>query len=389
MTGEPMLASRAGQAGSAPQPSGSSAARTGREVRLDRVTKRFGSVQALSPLSLTVPGGALFSLLGPSGCGKSTTLRLIAGFEQPDEGRILVDGQDISALPPNKRKLGMVFQNYSLFPHMTVAENIAFGLKMAGCSANEIRARVQSALDVVRLSGVGDRYVTQLSGGQQQRIALARSIVTNPGVLLLDEPLGALDKNLRESMQFELQSLQKSLSVTAILVTHDQEEALTMSDLVGVMEAGKLVQVGKPQDVYERPRTRFVAEFLGASNILEARLEASQGREVRARANGFVLEATVGEGQSPQQGGDIVASIRPEKIRLNHAMPPGENRISGRITGHAFRGSYHAFQIKADEIDRVLFAYVSPRELGDAGTFEQGSSVVAHWRPEDVVLLGS
>ena len=230
------------------------------------------------------PRRVAVALLGPSGCGKTTTLRIVAGFERPDQGRVRVGGRDITGLPPNKRGLGMVFQNYSLFPHMTVAENIAFGLKMARRPPSEIETRVARALETVRLSGFGDRYIHQLSGGQQQRIALARSIITNPSVLLLDEPLGALDKNLRESMQFELHSLQRSLGITSVLVTHDQEEALTMSDFVAVMHVGEVLQIGPPDEVYDRPRTRFVAEFLGTSNILAATVTASRAGSWRPRA---------------------------------------------------------------------------------------------------------
>ena len=232
-------------------------------LELENVSKRFGAVAAVEPLTLAVQAGALLALLGPSGCGKTTTLRIIAGFERPDSGLVRIGGRDVTPEPPNRRRLGMVFQNYSLFPHMTVAENIAFGLKMAKVPRSEIPSRVSEALSLVRLPGFEDRSPAQLSGGQQQRVALARSLITSPAVLLLDEPLGALDKNLRESMQFELRQLQKRLGITTVLVTHDQEEALTMSDFVAVMNHGRVLQVGPPQEVYARPKERFVSEFLG------------------------------------------------------------------------------------------------------------------------------
>ena len=239
-------------------------------LELENVSKRFGTVAAVEPLTLAVRAGALLALLGPSGCGKTTTLRIIAGFERPDRGLVKIGGRDVTPEPPNRRRLGMVFQNYSLFPHMTVAENIAFGLKMARVPRSEIPPRVSEALSLVRLPGFEDRSPAQLSGGQQQRVALARSLITSPAVLLLDEPLGALDKNLRESMQFELRQLQKRLGITTVLVTHDQEEALTMSDSVAVMNHGRVLQVGPPQEVYARPKERFVSEFLGASNLFPA-----------------------------------------------------------------------------------------------------------------------
>ena len=264
------------------------------ELVLDGISKSFGGTMVLQPLRLTVPGGALVALLGPSGCGKTTTLRIIAGFERADTGRVTVGGTDITSLPPNRRRLGMVFQNYSLFPHMTIADNVAFGLKMAGCPKSEIGERVTQALATVRLAGMDARYPNQLSGGQQQRVALARSLVTNPKVLLLDEPLGALDKNLRESMQFELRQLQQTLGITTVLVTHDQEEALTMSDQVAVMRDGRLIQFGPPSDVYHRPMSRFVAEFLGASNVIEvAKLRHAGGRlEARLLRGGATIEAS-------------------------------------------------------------------------------------------------
>ena len=361
-------------------------ASAGAALELQGISKRFGSVTALKPFDLTIPGGALIALLGPSGCGKTTTLRIVAGFERPDTGRVRVGTEDITFLPANKRRLGMVFQNYSLFPHMTVAQNIGFGLKMAGKSPSEIERATREALKLVKLSGFGERYVHQLSGGQQQRIALARSVVTSPAVLLLDEPLGALDKNLRESMQFELRQLQQSLGITSVLVTHDQEEALTMSDLVAVMRDGEILQYGPPREVYDRPQTRFVAEFLGAANILDlqdgAFIEA--GYEAQGAGDLHVL-AAIPSGQETMRA--RLASVRPEKVELHDASRTvGTNAMAVTVTGHVFRGSYHAFQLVREATGQTLVAYLSPREFAGR-PLALGHRVVASWQPEDVVLL--
>ena len=246
-------------------------------VELDAVGRDFGSFTALHDIDLQIAAGEFAALLGPSGCGKTTTLRLIAGFDSPSRGRIRIGGRDVTDLPPNRRKLGMVFQNYALFPHMTVAENIGFGLKMAGMGRSDIEARVRRMLDMIHLGQHGDRMPAQLSGGQQQRVAIARSLVTEPAVLLLDEPMGALDKNLRHTMQTELRQMQRDFHITTILVTHDQDEALTMSDKVVVMESGHIRQVGSPEDVYDRPSSGFVANFLGISNNLPAVVTGSAG----------------------------------------------------------------------------------------------------------------
>ncbi len=310
-------------------------------LELENVSKRFGAVAAVEPLTLAVQAGALLALLGPSGCGKTTTLRIIAGFERPDSGLVRIGGRDVTPEPPNRRRLGMVFQNYSLFPHMTVAENIAFGLKMAKVPRSEIPSRVSEALSLVRLPGFEDRSPAQLSGGQQQRVALARSLITSPAVLLLDEPLGALDKNLRESMQFELRQLQKRLGITTVLVTHDQEEALTMSDSVAVMNHGRVLQVGPPQEVYARPKERFVSEFLGTSNLLHA---------TRVSQDLFVLgggEASFHVRARPQDravsSSSVLLAIRPEKVRIREAAGEGVDAHPAQVIGRVFRGIYHAY----------------------------------------------
>ena len=365
------------------------ATRRSLELRLEGVSKRFGTVTALERADLVVEPGLLLSLLGPSGCGKTTTLRIIAGFEAPDTGRVVIDGRDMSLLPPNRRGLGMVFQNYSLFPHMTVGENIAFGLKMARTEAGEIGRRVGEMLDLVHLPGHEERFPHQLSGGQQQRVALARSLVTNPSVLLLDEPLGALDKNLRENMQFELRRIQRTLGITTILVTHDQEEALTLSDRVVVMNEGRILQVGTPSDVYEYPRTRFVSEFLGTSNLFEGSLEARNGggfREftVRFGERAVALRVTAGDEVA---AGPAMMAVRPEKITPSEHRPERGNVLEGEVLGHVFRGSYHAYEVTLAGREAPVFVYSQARSRSGDRVFRPGQRVHVSWNEEDSVVL--
>ena len=371
----------------------SGASRRSLELRLEGVSKRFGAVTALERADLVVEPGLLLSLLGPSGCGKTTTLRIIAGFEAPDTGRVVIDGRDMGLLPPNKRGLGMVFQNYSLFPHMTVGDNIAFGLKMARTDAGEIRRRVGEMLDLVHLPGHEERFPHQLSGGQQQRVALARSLVTNPSVLLLDEPLGALDKNLRENMQFELRRIQQTLGITTILVTHDQEEALTLSDRVVVMNEGRILQVGTPSDVYEYPRTRFVSEFLGTSNLFEGAIEARRGgrngsglREftVRLGERVMVLRATAGDDVAE---GPAMMAVRPEKITPSEHRPESGNVLEGQVLGHVFRGSYHAYEVALAGREEPVFVYSQARSRSGDRVFKPGQRVHMGWSEEDSIIL--
>ncbi|MFC4278123.1 ABC transporter ATP-binding protein [Achromobacter aloeverae] len=325
-------------------------------VELKQISKRFGQAQALSPLDLHVEGGQLLALLGPSGCGKTTTLRILAGFETPDTGSVHIDQRDVTDLPPNKRGLGMVFQNYSLFPHMTVGENIAFGLKMRRVNRSEQARRVREMLDLVRLSGYEDRHIHQLSGGQQQRIALARALITNPSVLLLDEPLGALDKNLREGMQFELRALQQRLGITSVMVTHDQEEAVTMSDRVAVMAQGRIVQIGAPQDVYARPLTRFVSEFLGTSNIFEGVLASDDSGRPAVRLDDAPqrLMPAAPAAALPAPGARVQVAVRPERIRL--AANDG-GALSARVQAVIFRGSHYAYEMSVAGRAAPVFVY--------------------------------
>ena len=346
---------------------------------LHGISKSFGAVRVLQPLQLDVAAGEMLALLGPSGCGKTTTLRLIAGFERPDTGRVMIGERDVTRLPPNKRGLGMVFQNYSLFPHMSVAENVAFGLKMHGTPAAD-RARItRTMLQTVRLEQFADRRVQQLSGGQQQRVALARALATEPAVLLLDEPLGALDKSLRERMQFELRELQRRFAITTILVTHDQEEALTMSDRVAVMSAGEVIQVGRPTEVYERPRNRFVSEFLGTANIFDATVRSE------AAAGHWHVGLMLQPGATATVAGDLVAghavtlAVRPERLELG---PPEPGRLRAVVKDVVFRGAYFAYELMADGQDAPLFAYTQTRQ-----PIAADGAVGLSWKPADATVL--
>jgi spermidine/putrescine ABC transporter ATP-binding subunit len=350
-------------------------------LRLHDVSKSFAGTQVLKPLRLELQKGEMLALLGPSGCGKTTTLRLIAGFEAPDRGRIEIDGHDVTALPPNKRGLGMVFQNYSLFPHMTVGENVAFGLKMRRVSAAEKTQRVRTMLQMVRLERMEDRHIHQLSGGQQQRVALARALATAPSILLLDEPLGALDKNLREGMQFELRDIQRKLGITSILVTHDQEEALTMSDRVAVMAQGEVVQIGRPTEVYDRPRTRFVSEFLGTANIFTGVVQAAVGGRCWSVALD-VQQNAVGLVAAPDGlaiGQRVTLAVRPEKLILG---PPTPEAMSATVKDVVFRGAYFAFELMAREHERPIFAYRQARD-----SFSVGDAVGFTWAAENAIVL--
>jgi spermidine/putrescine ABC transporter ATP-binding subunit len=349
-------------------------------LRLDNVSKSFGGTQVLKPLTLDLAQGEMLALLGPSGCGKTTTLRLIAGFEAPDAGRIVIDGRDVTGVPPNKRGLGMVFQNYSLFPHMTVGENVAFGLKMRHVGTAEKTRRVRAMLQMVRLEQMEDRQIHQLSGGQQQRIALARALATQPSILLLDEPLGALDKNLREGMQFELRDIQRKLGITSILVTHDQEEALTMSDRVAVMAQGEVMQIGRPTEVYDRPRTRFVSEFLGTANIFAGVVKAAAGGRCWSVALDSQpgVEGIVETHDALAVGQRVMLAVRPEKLAMG---PPAANALRAKVQDVVFRGAYFAYELIAPGQDRPIFAYSQTRteDMGDGGvgiTWAPGSAVV-------------
>ena len=286
------------------------------DVVLERVTKVFGDVVAVNDVSFTIPGGTFFSMLGPSGCGKTTTLRMIAGFETPDRGRIRLQGRDVTWVPPAKRNVNMVFQNYGLFPHMTVADNIAFGPKLKKWSREEIRTRVAEALRTVRLEGMEDRRPGQLSGGQQQRVALARALVNRPAALLLDEPLGALDLKLRKEMQLELKAIQSRTDTTFIYVTHDQEEAMTMSDTIAVMNAGSVEQLASPRELYQRPRSAFVAGFIGVSNLLTLRVDRREGELLVMDLGGGQRILAIDGTPGAAAASEVTITVRPEWIKL-------------------------------------------------------------------------
>ena len=323
-------------------------------LRLQGISKSFGRVQALKPLDIEVQQGEMLALLGPSGCGKTTTLRIISGFESTDTGCVMIGDRDVTEVPPNKRAIGMVFQSYSLFPHMTVAENVAFGLRMRGVDRTERDKRVRAMLDVVRLSNFESREISQLSGGQQQRVALARALVTNPTILLLDEPLGALDKSLRERMQFELREIQRRLGITSILVTHDQEEALTMSDRIAVMAEGQILQIGTPTEVYQRPCSRFVSEFLGTANnfdghVLGQEQEGIWHVELQGGAHGCVASP-----RSLKVGQEVCIAVRPENLRVSIGI---ERPLRAVVRDKVFRGSYVAYEMQAMGIESPLFLY--------------------------------
>jgi len=311
---------------------------SGGHVKLESLTKRFGDVTAVNEISLEIQSGEFFSLLGPSGCGKTSTLRMIAGFEPPTSGMILLDGTDVGGWAPHRRNVNTVFQSYALFPFLTVAENVAFGLKYKSVAKSERNSRVAEALELVQLSGYEDRRPNQLSGGQQQRVALARALVLRPAVLLLDEPLGALDAKLRRTLQVELGALQKQVGITFLYVTHDQEEALTMSDRLAVMNHGHIAQLGTPEEVYNEPADAYVADFLGVSNLMDARVEPggnSQG-PCRLRVGDFTLEAQAGQLDAT---GDVKVAIRPERIHLRPYETAGANCLPGMVERLVFLGS--------------------------------------------------
>jgi putative spermidine/putrescine transport system ATP-binding protein len=337
-------------------------------VRLERLSKSFDGIKrAVDGVELSIAAGEFFALLGPSGCGKTTTLRMIAGFETPDEGRIHIGGADVTDVPVHRRNLGMIFQSYALFPHRTVAENVAFGLRMRGLARREIADAVARALKQVALAGYEARRPAQLSGGEQQRVALARALVVRPPVLLCDEPLGALDRKLRQSMQFELKQLQKDLGVTLIFVTHDQEEAMAMADRIAVMDAGRIEQAGTPAEIYGRPRTRFVADFIGEINLF-----AGSWRDgAFCSGAGATLPAN-GEGRS----GPGTIAVRPERMRF---VSGGEAVLSGTIASANYLGGHVLYRVASDSAKLLV------RETGALRPV--GAAVAVTWNAADAVAL--
>lgn len=358
-------------------------------VRIENVTKRFGATVAVDDVSLDIYRGELFALLGGSGSGKTTLLRMLAGFETPDSGRILLDGQDVARIPPYERPVNMMFQSYALFPHMSVEQNIAFGLRMEGMPKSEIRDRVASMLELVRLTGMERRRPHELSGGQRQRVALARSLVKQPKLLLLDEPLGALDKNLREQTQFELITIQEKLGITFVMVTHDQEEAMTMATRLAVMNHGYLAQVGTPAEVYEYPQSRFVAEFLGTANVFEGIIKS-------AGANGAMIESTEfdaffeSDTDPPKPAGARVwLAVRPEKMRIRRASAgegPGVNRIVGTVRDIAYYGDFFMFVVALPEGKSVRVSRPNLARLTEL-PITWDDRVAVEWEPFATVVL--
>jgi spermidine/putrescine transport system ATP-binding protein len=355
-------------------------------IALVGVSKRFGAVGAVDDVSLEINEGEFFSLLGPSGCGKTTTLRMVAGFEVPDTGRIVLQGNDVTRVPANRRPVNMVFQQYALFPHMSVYENVAFGLKVKRVPRAEHRGRVHQMLRVVSLEGMDKRRARQLSGGQQQRVALARALVNRPAALLLDEPLGALDVKLRKHMQLELKRIQHELGTTFVYVTHDQEEALAMSDRIAVMNGGRVEQTGSPREIYEHPRTAFVADFIGSLNAFDLRIDELVGANavMRLGENERIVVA-VGDGHRP--GETLRAAVRPERVQIEAAGRPildGGSRVEGTIAEIVFLGMYTQFHV-----DTPTGRLVSHRLADEAlAPLERGARVALSWEPEQASLLG-
>jgi len=361
------------------------------EVGLYGVTKRFGHMVAVDDVTIEVGRGEFFSLLGPSGCGKTTSLRMIAGFEEPDAGRVELTGRDIVGVAPYKRNVNTVFQSYALFPHLTVADNVAFGLRRKKVSKSDIRDRVKHYLDLVQLRGYDDRRPSQLSGGQQQRVALARALVNEPAVLLLDEPLGALDLKLRKQMQLELMRIQREVGVTFVYVTHDQEEALVMSDRLAVMAHGQVEQVGHPEDIYERPATRFVAGFIGTSNIIEAAVTGRAGDLLQvAAAPGDRLLVGAPTGRSISPGDMLAFTVRPEKLRIVAEDEPVADHlctIAGTVIDVVYQGVSTQLVVRTDAGTTLVVFRQNSERVSDAGV--PGTRARLVWDPEfNVVLAG-
>jgi putrescine transport system ATP-binding protein len=354
-------------------------------LQISNLVKQFGGVTAVDNVSLSIDMGEIFALLGSSGCGKSTLLRMLAGFESPSSGHIYLNGQEISAIPPYQRPINMMFQSYALFPHLSVWENIAFGLRREGMQKAEMHDRVAQMLALVQLSDFGKRKPHQLSGGQQQRVALARSLAKRPQLLLLDEPLAALDKKLRERTQLELVDIVEQVGVTCVLVTHDQEEAMTMASRIAVMSQGTIRQIGKPQEIYESPNCRFVADFIGSVNLFQGRVIVDEPDHVVVAAADCQLY--VGHGITGTLGMEVAVAIRPEKITIGSEPPAGAyNQVRGEITELAYLGSYTVYHlrlpsgavVKATAINAARYADFHPR---------RGDHVYASWTDDAMVVL--
>ncbi len=355
-------------------------------VQIERVTKSFGDFKAVDDVSLNIYQGEIFCLLGASGCGKTTLLRMLGGFETPSSGRILIDGEDMTGVPPYERPVNMMFQSYALFPHMTVEQNVAFGLKQDRVPKTQIAERVATMLDLVKLGGFAKRKPHQLSGGQKQRVALARSLVKRPKLLLLDEPLGALDKKLREHTQFELIGLQDKLGVTFLVVTHDQEEAMTLASRIGVMDHGEIVQAGTPLEIYEFPSSKFVADFVGTVNIFEGKLIEDEPEHVRIGSDELGGTIFISHGISAAPEAMVWAAIRPEKIFMSTAPPPGtDNVVRGAVQDIAYLGDLSIYLVKLPTGKVVRVTQPNTSRHAEAITWEQ--QVYLSWDSSSPVVV--
>jgi len=358
-------------------------------VRFENVSRRFGDVAAVDRLSLDIYRDEFFALLGPSGCGKTTLLRLLAGFEMPDEGRIMLGGRDIVATPPHRRPVNMMFQSYALFPHLTVAGNIAFGLRQDGIAKAAIAARVDEMLALVKLEGLGHRRPDQLSGGQRQRVALARSLAKRPQVLLLDEPMAALDRKLREQTQFELMDLQARLGLTFVIVTHDQGEAMTVAHRIAVMDRGRIVQAATPAEIYEQPRSRWVAEFVGDVNLIDGLVLETGGREaVIGDKSGRRYRVAADVAKGAAKGAQVCIALRPEKVRIQAGPAPHDapNAMRGQVCDIGYLGGVSIYKVRLDDgaVLKVAVANVA-RTSGQA--FSTHDEVWLSWPPDVAVVL--
>lgn len=356
----------------------------GADLHIVDVTKRFGSFVAVDDLTLTIPSGSFFALLGPSGCGKTTTLRMVAGLEEPTAGRIVIGSEDVTYRKPFKRPVNTVFQSYALFPHLDIFENVAFGLRRSGGKKGDIRGEVEAILDLVELSTYARRKPNQLSGGQQQRVAVARALINKPDVLLLDEPLGALDLKLRRQMQIELKRIQTDVGITFVHVTHDQEEAMTMADTIAVMNAGRIEQMGAPIDLYENPVTTFVANFLGQSNLIKGTLTGKSDADSLLDVQGIRMAMPSARVHSERD--EVWIGVRPEKMHINRAgtSTNGENAVSGVVTDASYIGVSTQYLVKLPWDQEVS---VFSQNLSTEGPLSNGDDVVLHWNPAHTFAL--
>ena len=371
--------------GNAAGQDGATRAKGGPVIEIDHVTKRFGEYVAVLEADFSIASGEFFSMLGPSGCGKTTTLRMIAGFETPTEGAIRLEGADVSRVPPHKRNVNTVFQHYALFPHMTVWDNVAYGPRSKKKDKGEVRKRVDELLEIVRLTDFAERKPAQLSGGQQQRVALARALVNYPSALLLDEPLGALDLKLRQVMQFELKRIQREVGITFIYVTHDQEEALTMSDRIAVMNAGNVDQIGTPTEIYDRPSTVFVASFIGQANLWAGRQTGRSNRDfVEIEVLGTTLKARPGD-TTIEPGGQATLMVRPERVRVSMDAPTGDvATVQATVTDLCFQGPVVRLSMAADD-DSPILAHIGAEQ--DLPMLRPGDRVHVCWAPDASLVL--